>query len=315
MTSPTTPPLTPPTTPPMTTTPVATATTASMTADEIGYPPFDQVKPVADGVWIVDAAPIRPIGLPAPIRMTVIRLENGDLLLLSPTPYAPGLAAEVAGLGRIRHLVAPSFAHWMFLKDWAEACPEAETWAAPGLPERLQVRAKGLHFDHELGETPPPAWAGEIDQVVVRARPFAEVAFFHQPSWTLVLTDLVQNLEPQRTPPAWRGLIRMLGVAAPDGKAPTYLRWLLRTNAIEAAEAARRLVALRPERVIFAHGRWFERDATERLRQSLAWLTDPPRLRHRDEPLPSPGWMGVVLAVGVVGLGLALARRSQRRRR
>ena len=288
-----------------------------MSPDEIGYPPFDAPKRVADGVWIVDAAPIRPIGLPAPIRMTVIRLAGGELVLISPTPYEPGLAAELERLGPIRHLVAPSFGHWMFLKGWREAFPQAATWAAPGLRDRLQVRAKGVRFDHELGEVAPPDWAGEIQHVLIGAGPFKEVAFYHEPSWTLVLTDVVQSLEPSRTPPGWRGFVRLLGIAAPDAKAPVYLRLLLRTNEEEAAEAARRLVALRPERVIFAHGRWFDRDATEQLRASLAWLTreGPPT----PDRLPSPGWMGIVVAVGVFGLGLAaagaLARRSARRRR
>ena len=287
-----------------------------MTPDEIGYPPFDTLKPVADGVWIVDAEPIRPLGLPVPIRMTVIRLTGGDLVLISPTPYTPALAAELEALGPIRHLVAPSFGHWMFLKGWSDARPQATTWAAPGLRDRLQVRAKGVRFDHELGEVAPPAWSGEIEQLLVGAGPFREVAFFHEPSWTLVLTDVVQNLEPARTPPALRGLVRMLGVAAPDGKAPVYLRMLLRTNERAAAEAARRLVALRPERVIFSHGRWFDRDGAAQLSRSLAWLTGegPPA----PDRLPSPGWLGIVVAVGVVGLGLAaacaLARRPRRRR-
>ena len=33
-----------------------------------------------------------------------------------------------------------------------------------------------------------------------------------------------------------------------------------------------RLVALDPERVIFAHGRWFERNGAAQLRRSFGWL-------------------------------------------
>jgi hypothetical protein len=31
---------------------------------------------------------------------------------------------------------------------------------------------------------------------------------------------------------------------------------------------------LHPKRVIFAHGKWFSENATERLRHSLSWLTE-----------------------------------------
>jgi len=52
------------------------------------------------------------------------------------------------------------------------------------------------------------------------------------------------------------------------------LRLLIDLRRRAAADAARRMLALRPERVIFAHGRWFERDATASLRRSLAWLVE-----------------------------------------
>ena len=62
------------------------------------------------------------------------------------------------------------------------------------------------------------------------------------------------------------------GVLAPDGKAPAYLRLIVKRRAAAAREAARRLVALDPERVIFAHGRWFDRDGAAQLRRSFRWL-------------------------------------------
>jgi short-subunit dehydrogenase len=280
-----------------------------MSPDQIGYPPFNTPKPVAERVWVVDAPPIRPGGLPVPVRMTVIKLADGGLWLHSPTAYDAGLAAELERLGPIRHLLAPSFGHWMFLQDWSRAYPEAKTWAAPGVRERKPVRRAGVRIDHDLAEEAPPAWAGEIDQVLIASGPFSEVEFFHRPSRTLVLTDLVQNLEPRRTPAAWRGPTRLLGITAPHGKAPAYLRALLRTNRRDAAEAAGRLVGFGPERVIFAHGRWFEHDATARLRDALAWLIHPAPSTQLDERV-------VVITGASSGIGraaaLAFARRGAR---
>jgi hypothetical protein len=250
--------------------------TAAPTGAEAGYPPLDTPKPVAEGVWVVDGAPMRVLGVPLPVRMAVLRLGGGDLLLHSPVRYDEGLRRALERLGRVRHLVAPNSAHWMFLPDWQRNCPDALVWAAPGLRGRAQVKRSGLRVDHDLGEVPPAAWAGEVEQAVVPGGlGFAEVALFHRASGTLLLTDLVLNLEPAKLPPLARPPLRLLGVTAPDGKAPAYLRRVIGMRRAEAARAAARLVAWKPERVVFAHGRWFERDGAAALRRSLAWLLPP----------------------------------------
>jgi hypothetical protein len=86
------------------------------------------------------------------------------------------------------------------------------------------------------------------------------------------MTDLVQNFETERMPALSRFLARLNGVAAPNGRAPVYLRLAVRAKWRDAARAAERLVAWGPERVIFSHGRWFDRNGTEALRRSLDWL-------------------------------------------
>ena len=236
------------------------------------YPPLDVPKPVADGVWIVDSGPLRMLGIPLPVRMTVIRLGTGDLWLHSPTRYDERLRAELERHGRIRHLVAPDVAHWVFLREWQQSCPDAVVWAAPGLRDRGQVKKSGLRVDRDLGAVSPSDWAGDIEQVVVPGAGFAEVDFFHKATRTLVLTDLVVNIEPEKLPFLLRPGARLIGVVAPDGKAPLYLRLIIRARRHEARQAASRMLAWAPERVIFSHGRWFEKDGPAALRRSLAWL-------------------------------------------
>lgn len=244
-----------------------------MKPDHVAYAPVDVLKPVAEGVWIVDSGPIRATGLSLPVRMTIIRLASGALLLHSPTRFDFELRKELERCGRIEHLIAPNSAHWTFVKEWQNHLPGVVTWAAPGLRERAQVRRSGVRLDHDLREAAPDAWSGEIDQVLVPGLGgFAEIALFHRMSRTLVLTDLVQNFEAEKLPPLMRPLARLAGVTAPDGKAPVYLRAIVRLKGREAKEAAHRLVAFAPERVVFAHGSWFEENGTARLRKSLEWL-------------------------------------------
>ena len=288
-------------------------------AHDLSYPPLNQPKQVADGVWIVDAAPIHAGGIPLPLRMTVLRLSGGELLLHSPVPYHPGLQRAVESLGRIGHLVAPSIGHWLFLKDWQAACPNAITWAVPGLEDRSQVRRSGLAIDAELSDRPPRVWANEIDQVLVAGPVFKEICLFHRPSRTLLLTDLIINLEGDLLPVFARPLARLLGIVAPEGRAPLYLRLLLRLNHRDTVRAAQRLVAFNPDRVIFAHGQWFDRDAAGELRRSLAWILDGQSGSRRlsaasatttRAPLRSTALAGLALA-GVWGLFVYL-RRSRR---
>lgn len=227
---------------------------------------------VSDDIWVVDDEPINAAGLKLPVRMTVIRLSNGDLVLHSPLRYSPALRDELERLGIIRYLLAPNIAHWMFLADWQREVPQAATFAARGLSARKQVRAAGIRIDRELGDTTPQEWTADLETVSVNAPMFCEVEVFDKRSRTLILTDLVQNLDPDHLSGSAETAANLLGITKPDGKAPVYLRLLLRLGGRSVRTAAERLVRLGPERVIFAHGDWFASEGSERLRQSLRWL-------------------------------------------
>ena len=244
-------------------------------AGQVGYPPLDTPKPVAENVFIVDSVLPSALGLMLPVRMTVLRLPDGTLLLHSPTRFSHALRIRLEELGPIRHLVAPSMAHWVFLRDWQRVCPGATTWAAPGLRARPQVRRSGLRLDHDLADGAPAAWGEAIETVVVPGGiGFHEAALFHRPSDSLVLTDLAMRLEAPKVPALLRPVMRLFGMVAPDSRPPPYLRAVVKLRRRKAAAAARRLIALRPERVIFAHGRWFAQEGTLALRHSLRWLLD-----------------------------------------
>jgi len=239
--------------------------------DQATYQPLDTLKPVAEDIWIIDSGPISAMGLQLPVRMTIIRLASGDLVLHSPTMFSKAVAEVVAALGTVRHLVAPNVAHWTFLTEWQHAFPEATIWAAPGLGERPQVRASGLLVDAVLGDEAPPAWADEITQgVVAGGGGFHENWFFHRASRTLVLVDLIENLEPAKLPPFARLVMRIS--AATNGTTARYLRPIVRLGGPKAKQAISEFIALAPERVIFAHGRYFEKQAAEQLQRAFAWL-------------------------------------------
>ncbi|HEV7436929.1 MAG TPA: DUF4336 domain-containing protein [Pseudorhizobium sp.] len=245
-----------------------------MTENVVTYPPLDKPKALAEGVWIVDSGPMKAMGvIPLPVRMTVLRLSDKSLLLHSPTKYSVDLHKEIERLGPIGHFIAPNIAHWTYLEEWQMHVPQATTWAAAGLRQRAQVKKSDVRLDHDLSSRSPAAWADEIDQVAVPGvAGFCEICFYHRASRTLILTDLVQNLEPPKLSGLLRGMARVAGVVAPTGKAPIYLRAIVRLKGHAAKEAARQLIAFDPALVIFAHGRPFDRNAREQLEKSLSWL-------------------------------------------
>ena len=238
------------------------------------YPPLNVPKPVCEGVWIVDSGPQQVLGLSVPVRMTVVRLQDGGLWLHSPTKHTPQLQAALEALGPVRHLVAPDTAHWAHVSPWRKAVPGAALWAAPGVAERARGQGVDLGRATALGEQPPETWEGEMDQAMLTAPGFVEVAFLHRPSRTLVLTDTVQAMEKPRLPLATRLVASLVGSATEGGTTPAHLRLLLGRRREANRAAAERLVGLDPARVIFAHGAWFEADGQARLRRAWAWLLD-----------------------------------------
>ena len=236
------------------------------------YPPLNVPKAVVEGVWIVDSGPMNAMGLKLPVRMTIFRLKNGDLLLHSPTPFSAEVAKAVEALGPVRHLVAPNIAHWTFLADWQRAYRDATTRAVPGLRDRAQVRASAVRIDAELSDTAPPEWADTLDQgIIAGGAGFSEAWFFHRQTRTLVLVDLIENLEPDKLPPIPR--LVMQASAATRGTTARHLRLPVRLGGLEAKKAIRTIVALEPDRVIFAHGRTFESGGAAKLKRAFKWLT------------------------------------------
>ena len=89
-------------------------------------------------------------------------------------------------------------------------------------------------------------------------------------AWGGSLADLIENFEPEKVGGAYGWLVRLAGTAHPDGKVSTGLR--LTFGKDKARASFERMLAWEPEKVIVAHGRWYERDGTEELRRAFRWL-------------------------------------------
>lgn len=237
-----------------------------------GYEPLYTLKPVAPDLWLVDGDVISFYGLPFPTRMTVVRLSDGSLWLHSPIQAEEGLLREIAVLGPVRHLVAPNWIHYAFFPAWQKLFPEAVGWAAPGVRARARAYGVPARFDQDLGLRSPPDWEKELDQRhIPGSNLHQEVVFFHRASRTLILTDLIENFEREKVSFWHRPLIALAGTQDPDGKAPIDMRWSFRAGRAALRETIEELLSWAPERVILAHGRWYDHDGTTELRRAFRW--------------------------------------------
>jgi hypothetical protein len=225
--------------------------------------------PFGERLWIAEGPTVQFLGqIPYPTRMAVARLPDDSLWVWSPIALDEGLAAEVDALGGVRHLVSPNKIHHLFMGEWAERYPQARMYAPPGLAKKRS----DLHFDAELGDDPDPSWGGDIDPLVFRGSFFLEeLLFFHRPSRTAIVGDLVQRFEPGWIP-GWKGrMMELWGLVGENGSTPREWRAsFLRRG--QAREAKRTALSWNPERLLIAHGMCAETDGRAVLDRGLGWL-------------------------------------------
>jgi hypothetical protein len=223
-------------------------------------------RPFADGLHLFDR-PFRMKGLEIGTRSTVVRLADGSLLVHSPVAFGEDLREALLRLGPVRHLVAPNKFHHLALPGWAAAYPGALLHGAPG-----QARKRpDLRFHAELGDAPHPAWASELDQLLVRGTfQYGEVVFLHRRSRTLIVADLLLGYGPEH-PLLTRLVARIMGI---------YERWgwprvgsLGEVGDPGALRASiDRILAWDFEGIVLSHGRIVEQGGREVLRRAYEWL-------------------------------------------
>jgi hypothetical protein len=238
------------------------------------YPPLDTLKSVTDNVWIVDGPVIR-FGylrpkMPFPTRMTIIALEDGNLFIHSPTRLTPELSTEISRIGTPRWIVAPNRIHYWWTPDWKAAFPAADIYLAPRVKKEAGSRIAFVYLplDRESGYP----WDAAIATILVPGSYMTEADFFHRPSRTLVLADLIENFEPEKISFGMRLLAKLAGCLDPHGGMPRDLRATFAKQKPAFRAAVETMISWNPERIILAHGRCYERDGANELRRAFQWL-------------------------------------------
>lgn len=249
-----------------------------MSDDEIQlYEPINLLKQVGEDIWLVDGSIVKMAmygtKIPFPTRMTIVRLSSGELWCHSPTALTLALKAQIDSLGSLRHLISPNKLHYAHIGDWTKAYPEAIAWASPGVRERAAQQKIEVSFDADLEDDPPSEWDTDLDQLIFRgSRYMTEVVFFHRKSSTLILADLIENFESSKVSQRFHWLLKLAGILDPDGKIPLDLRMTFWGHKEQARRGLKRILQWNPEKIIIAHGRWYENNGTAELRRAFRWL-------------------------------------------
>ncbi len=172
---------------------------------------------VKDTVWTFDQ--LQGIFyVVVPIRMTVVKLEEGGLLVyapIAPTPECVRLVEElVAEHGRVKYIILPTISgleHKVFVGPFARRFPDSQIFVAPkqwSFPVNLPLSWLGIPakrtqvLPEDSSKTP---FANQFDYEILGpielgAGRFAEVALLHKSSKTVLVTDSIVSVSEQ--PPA-----------------------------------------------------------------------------------------------------------------
>jgi hypothetical protein len=219
---------------------------------------------IAPDLWTLERRLRMPGGPILSSRTSIIRLPSGGLLVVSPPPVEPGGLESLDALGAVEEVLVPNSFHYLYAADFAARYPRATLRLAPALRERVP----GVPGE-ELGADAPAAWRPAVEHLTLGpVRGLSEVAVFHRPSATLVLTDMAFNMVHFDST-AQRLLWRLSGVPVGFGPSRTARTLLLNDRATTAAFLAR--VAEWPiGRVIVAHGEPVQANAADSFRRAFA---------------------------------------------
>ena len=143
-------------------------------------------------VWGI-ARPFFRFGAKVGGRASIIKLSNGDLFVISPTPIESDTESFISSIGgQVKYLLAPDIEHYMSLKAWKQAYPEATVIGPKPLADKLtdvkfDIVMTPEHLDEGFGD----------DEILIHYFPgyFSfEIAVLHVASGSFFNADLAECL-------------------------------------------------------------------------------------------------------------------------
>ena len=223
-------------------------------------------------LWIAEQ-PLKFMGLPVGTRMTVIRLVDNSLLLISPIQITTEIEQQLDNLGTVKYLVAPNLFHYLYISHCQNIYPQALVLAPPGLKEKqpnlnidLIFTQDDIQFDLQLEYT---LFAGFQALIISQIKAVNEIVFYHPSTKTLIITDSAFNFD-RSFPFITRFAARVIG--SYQQLKPSWLEKIAVKNKQKVGRSIERILKWDFERVIMGHGKIVETNAKQQLAVGYKWL-------------------------------------------
>lgn len=227
---------------------------------------YEPLRNVGENLYCVDGD---WSGTPWRRRMTVIALKSGELVIHSAIRLSEQDMAALDKLGRVTTIIAPNIAHGSEAQWYADRYPAAKVLVPYDAGGRLR---KVTRIDGTLEDDWPGSFDAELQFQPVLGTRLHEAAFFHKPSRTLILTDLVLNLSGSDFKPGWlKRLAQWNGVLDRFGTSKLFDKFLV-LDVYKLRSSIDRITEWDFSRIVLSHGKIVETDGQKMLKDAFAPL-------------------------------------------
>ncbi|RYZ03782.1 MAG: DUF4336 domain-containing protein [Myxococcales bacterium] len=145
------------------------------------------VNVVADKIWTFER-PVWFSGIRQRARTTILRLEDGNLLLHSAAPPTDAVSEQLRALGPVRWLIVPNSFHHLGTPAAARLFSEARVVG----PASAAAKNRALKLNLDIHDAEFQRQVPELEALQLAGVPFLdETVLYHRPTQTLLGADIV----------------------------------------------------------------------------------------------------------------------------
>lgn len=194
-----------------------------------------------------------------PVRTVVVQLENARVLL---SPGSKLTQEQLVACGNVTDIVAPNLFHSGGMKQASKVFPAARLWGPVGCESKHPT----LPWTGHLGVDAWP-FEQELSLVAVEGMPtFRESVFVHHASKSLLLSDLLFNMEDASGFGAWF-FFSLFGTWRRLAVSKLFVKRIEDRAAFQTS--VEKLMAFEFDTLVPAHGAIVSTDAKSRLKAAL----------------------------------------------
>ncbi|MEM7556358.1 MAG: DUF4336 domain-containing protein [Cyanobacteria bacterium P01_A01_bin.84] len=227
-------------------------------------------------IWVAEQ-PLKFFGLEVGARMTLIRLRNDEIVVISPINLDDITINQINNIGNVTNIIAPNLFHYTFINNCKNLYPHAKLWAVPGLkakqPEILVDETINIEENNLFNEIEYILIDGFQVFLGTEISLVNECVFFHPDSKSLILTDTAFNFDDS-FPLITQFTARIIG--SYNQLRPSYLEKLATKDKQLVQKSVTKILNWDFHRVIVAHGTIVEKDAKKQLKEGYEWFLNTP---------------------------------------